>query len=136
MELFGLRNALPRNAPKNEQELLNKQEWKFWSTQPVKALGEKVNCGVNEAIDPTKKPEDIKKDSYALPDGFHWDDLDLTDVNQVRQQQAYAYATLIALVNIYFVKKLKELYVLLNENYVEDDDNMFRFDYSPNFLQW
>uniref|UniRef100_A0A8C5R7V8 Glycylpeptide N-tetradecanoyltransferase n=1 Tax=Leptobrachium leishanense TaxID=445787 RepID=A0A8C5R7V8_9ANUR len=31
---------------------------------------------------------------------------------------------------------LKELYTLLNENYVEDDDNMFRFDYSPEFLQW
>ena len=32
--------------------------------------------------------------------------------------------------------QLKELYTLLNENYVEDDDNMFRFDYSPEFLQW
>lgn len=32
--------------------------------------------------------------------------------------------------------QLKELYMLLNENYVEDDDNMFRFDYSPDFLLW
>lgn len=32
--------------------------------------------------------------------------------------------------------QLKELYTLLNENYVEDDENMFRFDYSPNFLKW
>ena len=32
--------------------------------------------------------------------------------------------------------QLKELYLLLNENYVEDDDNMFRFDYSPQFLHW
>ena len=32
--------------------------------------------------------------------------------------------------------QLKELYILLNENYVEDDDNMFRFDYSPEFLHW
>ena len=32
--------------------------------------------------------------------------------------------------------QLKELYTLLNENYVEDDDNMFRFDYSPEFLRW
>ena len=29
-----------------------------------------------------------------------------------------------------------EVYRLLNENYVEDDDNMFRFDYSQTFLQW
>jgi len=35
-----------------------------------------------------------------------------------------------------FSLKLKELYTLLNENYVEDDDNMFRFDYSPEFLLW
>ncbi len=32
--------------------------------------------------------------------------------------------------------ELKELYNLLNENYVEDDDNMFRFDYSTEFLKW
>ena len=32
--------------------------------------------------------------------------------------------------------QLQELYTLLNENYVEDDDNMFRFDYSPDFLKW
>lgn len=28
------------------------------------------------------------------------------------------------------------MYDLLNENYVENDDNMFRFDYSINFLRW
>jgi glycylpeptide N-tetradecanoyltransferase len=32
--------------------------------------------------------------------------------------------------------QLTELYTLLNENYVEDDDNMFRFDYSSEFLKW
>ncbi|XP_046846253.1 glycylpeptide N-tetradecanoyltransferase 2-like [Xenia sp. Carnegie-2017] len=32
--------------------------------------------------------------------------------------------------------QLKELYQLLNENYVEDDDNIFRFDYSLDFLKW
>ena len=31
---------------------------------------------------------------------------------------------------------LKEIYTLLNENYVEDDDAMFRFDYSMRFLTW
>ena len=29
-----------------------------------------------------------------------------------------------------------EVYNLLTMNYVEDDDNMFRFDYSVKFLQW
>ncbi|EEB19465.1 glycylpeptide N-tetRadecanoyltransferase, putative [Pediculus humanus corporis] len=50
---------------------------------------------------------------YSLPEQFHWDTLNLED----------------PLV-------LKELYTLLNENYVEDDDSMFRFDYQPQFLKW
>jgi hypothetical protein len=32
--------------------------------------------------------------------------------------------------------QLSDLYTLLNENYVEDDDCMFRFDYSKAFLRW
>ena len=28
------------------------------------------------------------------------------------------------------------MYKLLTKNYVEDDDNMFRFDYSIEFLRW
>jgi len=35
-----------------------------------------------------------------------------------------------------FDTQLDELYTLLYENYVEDDDNMFRFDYSRDFLKW
>ncbi|KXZ46157.1 hypothetical protein GPECTOR_46g226 [Gonium pectorale] len=30
----------------------------------------------------------------------------------------------------------KEVYELLSNNYVEDDDNMFRFNYSTGFLKW
>ena len=32
--------------------------------------------------------------------------------------------------------QMKDIYTLLYENYVEDDDNMFRFDYSIPFLKW
>lgn len=32
--------------------------------------------------------------------------------------------------------ELTAVYTLLYENYVEDDDNMFRFDYSKEFLRW
>ena len=35
-----------------------------------------------------------------------------------------------------FDPQLEEVYTLLNENYVEDEDNMFRFDYSRLFLRW
>ena len=32
--------------------------------------------------------------------------------------------------------QLTELYELLSHNYVEDEDAMFRFDYSAEFLRW
>ncbi|KAJ7408595.1 Glycylpeptide N-tetradecanoyltransferase 2 [Willisornis vidua] len=63
------------------------------------------------AIEPDK--DHVRLEPYSLPQGFMWDTLDLSNA-----------------------EVLKELYTLLNENYVEDDDNMFRFDYSPEFLLW
>ena len=67
----------------------------------------------NECITADLSREEVRQEPFSLPAGFQWDTLHLDD----------------PLV-------LKELYVLLNENYVEDDDNMFRFDYSPEFLAW
>jgi len=37
-------------------------------------------------------------------------------------------------VNVLDPKQSQEVYELLTENYVEDDDAMFRFDYSVNAL--
>lgn len=71
------------------------------------------NPKTNEAIEPDKSVSEIRAEPYSLPDGFTWETLDLNE----------------PLV-------LKELYTLLNENYVEDDDAMFRFDYQPEFLKW
>ncbi|XP_078322109.1 glycylpeptide N-tetradecanoyltransferase 2-like [Crassostrea virginica] len=98
-------------APKSTEEA-TKKRYRFWETQPVPEINEKIQ-GINEPIEEDKPPEEIRHEPYSLPSGFVWDTLDLLD-------------PLI----------LKELYTLLNENYVEDDDNMFRFDYSPEFLQW
>ena len=67
----------------------------------------------NKSIEPDKKLSEIRPEPYSLPDGFAWDTLNLDE-------------PLI----------LTELYSLLNENYVEDDDSMFRFDYQPLFLKW
>ncbi len=111
--MLNLTSVSNRNAPKNEDELGTKSEWKFWETQPVPQLGAQIPKGVNEPIQPNKTLDEIKKEPYSLPDSFKWDDVDLNDEAQ-----------------------LNELYTLLNENYVEDDDNMFRFDYSPQFLKW
>ena len=82
MELLGFSNV--RNAPKNDDELKNKQDWKFWNTQPVKPLGDRVGSGVNEPIEADKKKEEIKEDPFNLPEGFHWDDIDLNNQEQVR----------------------------------------------------
>jgi len=87
------------------------KEYQFWSTQPVPQINEVITS--NEAINPDPPIEKIRAEEYSLPAGFKWDTLNLDD----------------PLV-------LKEVYVLLNENYVEDDDNMFRFDYSPEFINW
>lgn len=85
--------------------------YKFWSTQPVPKLDELVQ--VNEAVEKNKQIADIHPVPYSLPDGFQWDNIDLEDE-----------------------KSLNELYTLLNENYVEDNEAMFRFDYQPDFLKW
>lgn len=83
-------------------------------------------------VEPDK--EEVRSEPYSLSDKFTWDEIDLTNEAQIT-----------------------ELYDLLNENYVEDDDNMFRygvvvatiigwcndyvivmyrFDYSKPFLRW
>lgn len=105
-------NMLPmlRDIAKTPQEALQKP-FKFWSTQPVPKFDEVIEH--NEPIEPNKIISEIRADPYALPDGFKWDTMTLDD----------------PLV-------LTELYTLLNENYVEDDDAMFRFDYQPEFLKW
>lgn len=87
------------------------KKYEFWSTQPVPKIDEEIS--VNEAIESNLTKDQIRKEPYSLPDQFSWDTMDLDDDAQ-----------------------LKELYLLLNENYVEDDDNMFRFDYAPAFLRW
>eukprot|EP00003_Mantamonas_plastica_P028799 TRINITY_DN668_c0_g2_i1.p1 TRINITY_DN668_c0_g2~~TRINITY_DN668_c0_g2_i1.p1 ORF type:complete len:416 (+),score=150.46 TRINITY_DN668_c0_g2_i1:690-1937(+) len=92
-----------------EKELMAKH--KFWDTQPVPSLRERVEeLG---PIDEPKTVEDVRQNPYNLPKGFCWVDLDVDDEHD-----------------------LEQMYKLLTENYVEDDDSTFRFDYSPDFLRW
>ncbi|CAG07255.1 unnamed protein product, partial [Tetraodon nigroviridis] len=96
-------------GPAKTMEEATRRSYQFWDTQPVPKLGETVTS--HGCIEPDK--DSIREEPYSLPQGFSWDTLDLGNP-----------------------AVLKELYTLLNENYVEDDDNMFRFDYSPEFLLW
>mmetsp|Transcript_21067 Transcript_21067/g.35157 ORF Transcript_21067/g.35157 Transcript_21067/m.35157 type:complete len:449 (+) Transcript_21067:48-1394(+) len=96
----------------NLQEQGNKAH-AFWSTQPV-PQSQQDFVGEKGPIEPSRDPEkDIRQEPYPLPDGFEWCEIDIDDDAQI-----------------------KDVYTLLNENYVEDDDAMFRFDYSIPFLKW
>ena len=85
----------------------------FWSKQPVVKPGRRVKADFNNPIHPDMQPEEVPKEPVPLPEGYTWVTVDITDDAQ-----------------------LQEVYQLLEENYVEDDDNMFRFDYAPEFLRW
>ncbi len=90
--------------------LPNPSEFRFWSTQPVPRLDEKPT--EHGAIE-SRQLSEVMKIPYPLPAQFEWSSIDISDPTQVN-----------------------EVYSLLSENYVEDDDNMFRFDYSRDFLKW
>jgi len=64
-------------------------------------------------IVPNREPKDIRAEPYNIPPGFEWSNVDVMDPEQ-----------------------REELYLLLANNYVEDDDSLFRFDYSKEFLEW
>ena len=85
----------------------------FWSKQPVVMPGRRVGAAFNNPIHADLRPEDVPKAAVPLPAGYAWVCVDVTDAAQ-----------------------LQEVFQLLEDNYVEDDDNMFRFDYAPEFLRW
>lgn len=86
----------------------------FWDTQPVNKLSwiEDLAPVVSSQIE-QKQVDQIRTEPYRLPEGFEWITIDLNDEEQAQN-----------------------VYELLRDNYVEDDDNMFRFDYSIPFLRW
>lgn len=88
----------------------------FWSKQPV--LSPMVNVSDSSAINHPFVPDStheevLKEPEVKLPPGYVWSTIDIDKPSE-----------------------LEELYTLLADNYVEDDDNMFRFNYSPAFLRW
>jgi len=111
MQVAAAMGLVPVNdSSSSSSSSLEVKEHKFWDTQPVPKLGETVTMhGPLE----TKTIDQVKVEPYNLPAGFEWSVIDIMDTNQ-----------------------MNEMYDLLANNYVEDDDNMFRFAYSPAFLQW
>ncbi|KAH8693726.1 peptide N-myristoyl transferase [Talaromyces proteolyticus] len=93
---------------KNQKDMAS---YKFWQTQPVPRFDDQGDI----AEGPIKviRPEEVPKEPSALIEGFEWVTLDLNDD-----------------------KEVAELYDLLSNHYVEDDNAMFRFNYSRAFLNW
>mmetsp|Transcript_22459 Transcript_22459/g.53002 ORF Transcript_22459/g.53002 Transcript_22459/m.53002 type:complete len:422 (+) Transcript_22459:286-1551(+) len=83
----------------------------FWDTQPM-LRGEQAKLPEGPIV-ANKPKEEIRAEPYNMPAGFEWSTVDVMDPEQKQ-----------------------ELYTLLANNYVEDDDALFRFDYSKEFLVW
>ncbi|KAM0185634.1 hypothetical protein ACHAPC_004945 [Botrytis cinerea] len=86
--------------------------YKFWQTQPVPKFGENseiIEEGPFKIID----VEQVPKEPGPLVSGFHWVTMDMTSD-----------------------EALQEVFDLLYGHYVEDDEAMFRFNYSKSFLRW
>ncbi|CAL0320282.1 unnamed protein product [Lupinus luteus] len=92
----------------------NNKRHKFWETQPV---GQYKDVGdftlADGPIEPPTPLSDVKQEPYNLPTAYEWTTCDM-DSQEI----------------------CDEVYLLLMNNYVEDDENMFRFNYSKEFLMW
>eukprot|EP00759_Apiculatamorpha_spiralis_P013824 PhF_6_TR20536/c0_g2_i1/m.29643/K00671/NMT; glycylpeptide N-tetradecanoyltransferase len=86
------------------------KEHKFWNTQPVPRFEEGFD---KEGPMEVKTVEDIRKEPYPLATVLEWSTMDVKNPDQ-----------------------MNEIYELLRDNYVEDDDAMFRFNYPKEFLYW
>ena len=94
---------------KNKKDMAS---YKFWQTQPVPSFDEAkkiVEDGSMQEVQLDKVP----KEPRQMYPGFEWVIMDLSNEDE-----------------------LKELYELLSNHYVEDVEAMFRFNYSPSFLNW
>mmetsp|Transcript_4720 Transcript_4720/g.9572 ORF Transcript_4720/g.9572 Transcript_4720/m.9572 type:complete len:468 (-) Transcript_4720:302-1705(-) len=109
--------ALAKDRARYERQLMKgkdvEKQHKFWNTQPVLQLKEEVDQKENSAIDTKTTLADIRQEPLNMPAGFEWKAFDIMDPVEA-----------------------EEVYCLLRDNYVEDDDCTFRFDYSIPFLQW
>ncbi|KAL0441387.1 UNVERIFIED_CONTAM: Glycylpeptide N-tetradecanoyltransferase 1 [Sesamum radiatum] len=101
-------------AKKVQESLSLSKRHKFWETQPVGQFKDLGDTSLPEG--PIEQPtplSEVKQEPYNLPGPYEWITCDI-DSEEV----------------------CSEVYTLLTNNYVEDDENMFRFNYSKEFLRW
>ncbi|KAG5601930.1 hypothetical protein H5410_033300 [Solanum commersonii] len=99
---------------KLQESLSLPQRHKFWETQPVGQFKDLGDASLPEGpIEPPTPLTEVKHEPYNLPSPYEWTTCDLDSEDMC-----------------------SEVYLLLTNNYVEDDENMFRFNYSKEFLRW
>uniref|UniRef100_A0A1J3ENQ9 Glycylpeptide N-tetradecanoyltransferase n=1 Tax=Noccaea caerulescens TaxID=107243 RepID=A0A1J3ENQ9_NOCCA len=92
----------------------SKTTHKFWETQPVGQFKDIGDTSLPEGpIEPATPLSEVKQEPYNLPSVYEWTTCDMSSDDMC-----------------------SEVYNLLKNNYVEDDENMFRFNYSKEFLRW
>ncbi|TGZ85021.1 N-myristoyl transferase [Ascodesmis nigricans] len=94
---------------KNQKDMAS---YKFWSTQPVTRFDE-PDAALPDGPIRENDLSRVKTSPGELIDGFEWVTMDLTDEHE-----------------------MNEVYDLLTGHYVEDQEAMFRFNYSASFLDW
>ncbi|KAF8393594.1 hypothetical protein HHK36_021838 [Tetracentron sinense] len=101
-------------ARKVQESLSIEKKHKFWETQPVGQFKDLGDSSLPEGpIEPPTPLSEVKQEPYNLPNLYEWTTCDI-DSDET----------------------CTEVYNLLTNNYVEDDENMFRFNYSKEFLRW
>lgn len=101
-------------AKKVQESLMLGKRHKFWETQPVGQFKDIGDTSLPEGpIEPPTPLSEVKQESYNLPNPYEWITCDIDSEEMCA-----------------------EVYNLLTHNYVEDDENMFRFNYSKEFLHW
>lgn len=104
-------DALARRV---QESLSLAKKHKFWETQPVGQFRDLGDASLPEGpIEPPTPLSEVKQEPYNLPSQYEWVTCDMDSEDMCN-----------------------EVYVLLTNNYVEDDENMFRFNYSMEFLRW
>ena len=107
-----VKNEIDNIKPAHKKSEI-KESYPFWETQPVLQFNKESDVKFGE-IWKDHKVEDLQKEPFALPEpGLEWKDVDMNQQNEI-----------------------DKLYEFLKTNYVEDEDHMFRFDYSKDFLKW
>ncbi|KAE8658167.1 Glycylpeptide N-tetradecanoyltransferase 1 [Hibiscus syriacus] len=87
---------------------------KFWETQPVGQFKDVGDTSLPEGPIELPTPlSEVKQEPYNLPSQYEWTTCDMDSE-----------------------ETCNEVYNLLKNNYVEDDENVFRFNYSREFLRW